>query len=237
MLNTELLTEILDLSALPDRIAAIRTRLAGRIAFTTSLGLEDQVITDAIARSGAAIDIVTLETGRLFPETLQLLDETQRHYGLDIKQFGPADTDIAAYKKKYGLNGFYESIEARKACCHFRKVVPLGWALDGASGWITGIRQSQSDNRQSMKFAEHDADRNLLKLNPLIDWSAEQVESYIAAHGVPVNTLHARGYPSIGCEPCTRAIKPGEHERAGRWWWENENTQECGLHVAAAENG
>ncbi|TCL75997.1 phosphoadenylyl-sulfate reductase [Rhizobium sp. BK251] len=206
--------------------------LGGRAVFTTSLGIEDQLITAEIGTHRLPIDVATLQTGRLFPETLALIDETESQYDIHIARYEPAKADIDAYAAKYGLNGFYESVEARHACCGVRKLKPLARALEGATVWITGLRRGQSANRLETPFAEYDAERHLLKVNPLADWDIEAIKAYVAENSVPVNPLHARGYPSIGCEPCTRAIKPGEPERAGRWWWENDEKRECGLHVA-----
>ena len=213
---------------------ALVAALGGRAVFTTSLGIEDQVITAAIGTDRLAIDVVTLETGRLFKETVDLIDETEGQYGITITRYVPVQDDIDAYAAQYGLNGFYESVEARHACCSVRKLKPLARALEGASFWITGLRRGQSGNRADTPFAEFDAERNLIKINPLADWDIDRIKAYVADHAVPVNPMHARGYPSIGCEPCTRAIKPGEPERAGRWWWENDEKRECGLHVAEA---
>jgi thioredoxin-dependent adenylylsulfate APS reductase len=212
----------------------IVAELEGRAVFTTSLGIEDQVITAAIGLDRLPIEIATLDTGRLFPETAALIGETEDRFGIEIRRFHPEKDDIDAYAAKYGLNGFYESVEARHACCHVRKLVPLAKALSGARFWITGLRRGQSGNRASTPFAEYDAERDLIKVNPLADWSIEQINAYVEAESVPTNPLHKRGYPSIGCEPCTRAIKPGEPERAGRWWWENDEKRECGLHVPEA---
>lgn len=208
--------------------------LDGRAVFTTSLGIEDQVITAAVGLGGLPIEVSTLETGRLFQETVDLIAETEERFGIAIKRFHPRQDDIDAYTAKYGLNGFYESVEARHACCHVRKLVPLAEALSGARFWITGLRRSQSGNRAATPFAEYDTERDLIKVNPLADWSIEDINAYVEAESVPTNPLHKRGYPSIGCEPCTRAIKPGEPERAGRWWWENDEKRECGLHVPEA---
>ena len=214
--------------------------LAGRLAlaaelghavFTTSLGIEDQVITAAIGTHRLPIEVSTLETGRLFKETVDLIGETEERYGIAIRRFVPEQDDIDAYAAQYGLNGFYDSVEARHACCHVRKLKPLAKALAGADIWITGLRRGQSGNRATTPFAEYDAERGLLKINPLADWDIETIKAHVAAEAIPVNPLHGRGYPSIGCEPCTRAIKPGEPERAGRWWWENDEKRECGLHV------
>lgn len=218
---------------LTERLAFV-AELSGRAVFTTSLGIEDQVITAAIGTDRLAIDVVTLETGRLFKETVDLIDETESQYGITITRYVPEQDDIDAYAAKYGLNGFYESIEARHACCGVRKLKPLARALEGASFWITGLRRGQSGNRADTPFAEFDAERNLIKINPLADWDIERIKAYVADNAVPVNPMHTRGYPSIGCEPCTRAIKPGEPERAGRWWWENDEKRECGLHVHEA---
>ena len=206
--------------------------LGGRVVFTTSLGIEDQVIVAEIGNHRLPIDIATLQTGRLFPETLALIDETESQYDIHISRYEPEKVDIEAYAAQYGLNGFYESVEARHACCGFRKLKPLARALAGATVWITGLRRGQSANRVETPFAEYDEERHLLKVNPLADWDIDTIRAYVTDNSVPVNPLHARGYPSIGCEPCTRAIKPGEPERAGRWWWENDDTRECGLHVA-----
>ncbi|KKX28199.1 phosphoadenylyl-sulfate reductase [Rhizobium sp. LC145] len=218
--------------------------LAGRLAlaaelgnavFTTSLGIEDQVITAAIGTHRLPIEVSTLETGRLFKETVDLIGETEERYDITIRCFTPEQDDVDAYVAQYGMNGFYDSVEARHACCHVRKLKPLAKALSGAEVWITGLRRGQSGNRASTPFAEYDAERNLIKINPLADWDIEMIRAHVASEAIPVNPLHARGYPSIGCEPCTRAIKPGEPERAGRWWWENDEKRECGLHVHEAE--
>lgn len=220
----------LDLSGRLALVAAF----GGRAVFTTSLGIEDQVITAAIGLARLPIEVSTLETGRLFKETVDLIGETEERFGLSIKRFRPEQDDIDAYAAKYGLNGFYESVEARHACCHVRKLVPLAKALSGATFWVTGLRRGQSGNRAATPFAEYDAERDLIKVNPLADWSLADIDAYVEAEAVPTNPMHKRGYPSIGCEPCTRAIKPGEPERAGRWWWENDEKRECGLHVPEA---
>ncbi len=224
-LNKQL--ESLDLG---DRLALV-SGLEGKVVFTTSLGIEDQVITAAIGSANLGIEVSTLETGRLFSETVALVDETEETYGILIKRFYPEQDDIDAFAAKYGMNGFYDSVEARHACCGARKVKPLARALEGASFWITGLRRGQSGNRADTPFAEADLDRGLIKINPLADWGIETIRAHVERQAIPVNPLHARGYPSIGCEPCTRAIKPGESERAGRWWWENDEKRECGLHV------
>lgn len=205
-----------------------------KIVFSTSLGAEDQVITDAIARLKLPISIFTLDTGRLFPETEALIAQTEQQYQIEITRFRPNAEDVKAYIDQFGLNGFYDGIEQRKKCCHIRKVEPLNRALKGAKIWITGLRQQQSEFRQALDFLQLDAERQIIKFNPLLDWSSETLWQTIKNQAIPTNVLHTQGYPSIGCEPCTRAIKPGEDERAGRWWWENpeQSKQECGLHVA-----
>jgi phosphoadenosine phosphosulfate reductase len=218
---------------LADRLA-LAANLGERVVFTTSLGIEDQVITHVIGSNRFDIDVVTLETGRLFAETVQLIADTEERYGMTIKRYFPEKADLDAYAAQYGLNGFYDSVEARHACCGVRKVKPLARALAGATVWVTGLRRSQSGNRADTPFVEYDTERNLLKVNPLADWSIEEINGLVKNEAVPINPLHARGYPSIGCEPCTRAIKPGEPERAGRWWWENDEKRECGLHVPEA---
>lgn len=220
---------------LPGRILRIAT--LGRAVFTTSLGLEDQVLTSLIAATGAGLRIVTLDTGRLFGETEALIAETEARYGLSIEVFKPWKEDVDGFAALYGMNGFYDSVEARHACCHARKLRPLGRALADADIWVTGLRRGQSGNRANAPLAEWDADRGLLKINPLADQSLQTLRARAGADEVPVNPLHAKGYPSIGCEPCTRAIKPGEPERAGRWWWEQDERRECGLHLSASVSG
>ncbi len=219
--------------SLEERLAFV-AGLEGSAVFTTSLGIEDQVITAAIGTAKLDITVSTLETGRLFNETVALIDRTEETYGILIKRYHPDQADIDAYAARYGLNGFYESVEARHACCGVRKLKPLARALEGASFWITGLRRGQSGNRATTPFAEADLERGLIKINPLADMEIETINARVAERDIPINPLHARGYPSIGCEPCTRAIKPGEPERAGRWWWENDEKRECGLHVAEA---
>lgn len=221
--------------ALPGRI--LRIASLGRTVFTTSLGLEDQVLTSIIAETRADIRIVTLDTGRLFAETETLIGDTEARYGLSIEVFRPWKDEVEGFVALYGMNGFYDSVEARHACCHARKLQPLGRALANADIWVTGLRRGQSGNRANAPLAEWDADRSLLKINPLADQSLDALQARAKADDVPVNPLHARGFPSIGCEPCTRAIKPGEPERAGRWWWEQDERRECGLHLSASVSG
>ena len=222
------------IAGLEERIALIGTQMAagraGPAAFSTSLGLEDQAVLHAIASAGAKIDVFTLDTGRHFPETLDTIEASEQRYGLKIRVIAPEAADVQALVARDGINGFRASVEARKACCEMRKVRPLRRALAGAGGWITGLRRGQSSGRGDVPFVEFDAAFGLLKFNPIADWSLEQLDAYISAHDIPVNALHAKGFPSIGCQPCTRAILPGEDIRAGRWWWENMDGKECGLH-------
>ena len=223
----ERLAGIADLTA---RLRFIAKALPGRIAFSTSLSIEDQAILHAIAASAVRIDVFTLDTGRLFPETLETLADSELRYDMSIRVLAPEASDVEALFERDGVLGFRQSVEARKACCHVRKVLPLMRGLAGASGWITGLRREQSAGRAEVPFAAWNETHKLVKLNPLADWPLDKLESYIAANDIPVNPLHTRGFPSIGCQPCTRAIRPGEDIRAGRWWWENEDGKECGLH-------
>lgn len=218
------------LQDLEERITAIRAAIRGRIVFSTSLGIEDQVILDAIASSGAEIDVLTLDTGRHFPETLETIRDSELKYGLKIQVVSPDKGDVDGLVARDGVFGFRNAVENRIACCDVRKVRPLNRALEGADGWITGMRRAQSQGRGETPFATFEGAQGLVKTNPLADWSLERVEAFVKTKSVPVNALHARGYPSIGCQPCTRAIQPGEDIRAGRWWWENEDGKECGLH-------
>jgi thioredoxin-dependent adenylylsulfate APS reductase len=219
--------------SLAERLAAIREGIDGAIVFTTSFGLEDQVILHHICDARLDIDVVTLDTGRLFPETYAVWEETERRYGRRIRAIYPHQAALEELVAAQGINGFYYAKQARIACCDVRKVEPLKRALAGAQGWITGLRAEQSADRAKVGVATADRERNLLKFNPLIDWSRQALEEFASAHEVPVNALHQRGFLSIGCAPCTRAVRPGEPERDGRWWWEDGSKKECGLHVAA----
>jgi phosphoadenosine phosphosulfate reductase len=214
-----------------DRLAALRAGVTGRIVFTTSFGLEDQVLAHLIFAGRLDIEVATLDTGRLFPSTYRVWEETERRYGVRIRVFHPEPAALAAFVAEAGIDGFYQSKDARLGCCHVRKVEPLARALAGAAAWVTGLRADQSAGRGSVELADWDVERQLIKFSPLFDWPRARVADFCAAEGVPVNALHALGYPSIGCEPCTRAVAPGEPERAGRWWWENDEARECGLHL------
>jgi len=202
----------------------------GRIAFATSLGAEDQVIAEMIAGIDPAMKIFTLDTGRLFQETYDLLDITQKKYGLKIEVCFPDAMDVEEMVNTHGINLFYERVENRKLCCFIRKTEPLTRALQGMDAWVCGLRRDQSVTRQEIKSVEWDSIQKKIKVNPLASWNIEQVWGYIHAHKIPYNTLHDKGYPSIGCLPCTRAVQPGEDIRAGRWWWESPENRECGLH-------
>jgi phosphoadenosine phosphosulfate reductase len=214
---------------LDEALIALRQRFDGKITFSTSLGLEDQVITDAIFRNGLDIEVFTLDTGRNFKETYDTLDATRKKYGQTIKTYYPETAAIEHYVTIKGINAIYESVENRKECCTIRKIEPLNRALKGAQVWITGLRAAQSSFRADMGLFENDAQRDLVKFNPLLNTTTAQLWGYIRQHDIPFNPLHEQGFPSIGCAPCTRAITEGEDERAGRWWWESHN-QECGLH-------
>jgi phosphoadenosine phosphosulfate reductase len=199
--------------------------------FASSLAVEDMVLTDLILKAGLPIGIFSLDTGRLHADTLAVLDAVKAKYGYEIAVFRPDAAAVEAYVSQKGLNAFYDGVEQRRECCHIRKVEPLGRALAGKRAWITGQRRAQSATRATLAVQEEDAAHGMAKFNPLADWSEQDVWDYIRANGVPYNALHDRGYPSIGCEPCTRAIQPGEDVRAGRWWWENPESKECGLHL------
>lgn len=203
---------------------------AGKICFATSLGAEDQVILHMIATEGLPIRIFTLDTGRLFPETYDLLEKSCLRYKVPIEIYFPDYQEVEKMVNERGINLFYDSIENRKLCCSVRKTKPLQRALAGMELWITGLRREQALTRHEAALFEWDAVNNLYKLNPLIDWTTQQVWDYIHQQGIPYNLLHDKGFPSIGCQPCTRAVMPGEDIRAGRWWWENPDSKECGLH-------
>lgn len=203
----------------------------GEVALASSLSAEDMVLTHMIAKGALPISVFTIDTGRLHEETLSLIPAAREKLGVGIEVFTPRADSVATYVRDHGANAFYESLELRKSCCHIRKVEPLERALKGKRGWVTGQRRDQAVTRTELPEQEHDDARGMEKFNPLADWSWEDVLAYAAAFDVPINPLHARGYISIGCEPCTRAIRPGEDPRAGRWWWENSDSKECGLHV------
>ena len=213
---------------------ATLTRVAADFSpavFASSLAAEDMVLTDLILRAKLGIGIFTLETGRLHAETLAMLDKIEQAYGYKVTPYRPDAAAVDAYVSQNGKNAFYDSIDMRKECCRIRKIEPLNRALAGNKSWVTGQRRAQSVTRAELPVQEDDPAHGMTKFNPLADWSEQDVWDYIHANKVPYNALHDQGYPSIGCEPCTRAIQPGEDVRAGRWWWENPDTKECGLHM------
>lgn len=216
------------------RLRLLRDLVPGRLCLTNGFGIEGQLLTAHAAGLGDAIAVMTLDTGRLFPESRDLWRRTEQSLGVSIAAFAPAPGAVAALVERDGADGFYDTVAKRRACCDTRKVEPLSRALDGAAAWITGLRTEQSPGRKGVSFAVADAARGLLKINPLYDWTRAEVLAELAARDIPVSALEARGYRSVGCEPCTRAVRPDEPERAGRWWWEDEGSaKECGLHTPA----
>ncbi len=212
-------------------LAWIERRFGARAAIASSFGVEDMVLIDLARTHAPSVRLFTLDTGRLPPETYELMDVVRRRYGLEIETFFPERERVEALESTKGYFSFKESIEARKECCGIRKVEPLKRALAGREAWVTGLRREQSVTRTEVQVVERDASHGLIKLNPLVRWSSREVWTHVKERGVPYNVLHDRGYPSIGCAPCTRAVKPYEDERAGRWWWESAENRECGLHV------
>lgn len=205
-----------------------------RLTFSTSFSFEDQVITDLIHQSAVPVSIFTLDTGRLFPETYSTWSRTLEKYRLPIRAYYPDEEAIQNFVTANGPNAFYEAVAFRQQCCGIRKVAPLKKALQGKAVWVTGLRAQHSLNRSDLDILEWDEVNQIIKYNPLLHWTTEQVRQYVNGHNVPYNSLHDRGFVSIGCAPCTRAVKPGEDFRAGRWWWEEADKKECGLHVHGA---
>ncbi len=229
---------------LDSKVSQLR-ELLGRIerdfapaAFANSFGAEDMVLTHLIASEFKGIEIFTLDTLRLPKETHTLMDAARKKYGFRLRTLTPLFEVVEDFEARNGKFSMYDSVENRKSCCYIRKVEPLNRALALKKAWLTGLRREQAPSRHDLTESEFDADHKLTKFNPLIDWTEDDVWTYLRAHDVPVNAMHAKGYPSIGCEPCTRAVKPGEDPRAGRWWWESEaGKKECGLHVKAIDVG
>ncbi|MGP1500597.1 phosphoadenylyl-sulfate reductase [Bergeyella cardium] len=224
--------DIQHLEELPlvEALRYIAAKTTGKVVFSTSLGQEDQIITDAIFKNDIPIEVFTLDTGRLFNEHYELLAMNNAKYKGKIKVFFPDPEDVERFVNEKGINAFYHSVENRKECCFIRKVKPLNRALKGAEVWVTGLRAEQSENRENLPIIEWDEERTLYKFNPLIRWTYQEVLSYIAEHKIQDLPLHRKGYISVGCQPCTRPIMEGENPRAGRWWWE-ESKKECGLHT------
>ncbi|MEL7587899.1 MAG: phosphoadenylyl-sulfate reductase [Prolixibacteraceae bacterium] len=214
-----------------ETLRELASRFEGKIVFTTSFGIEDQVVTDMIFKNDLPVKVVTLDTGRLFEETYKVYSRTLEQYQKPIYAYYPDAGHLEEFIAEKGPNSFYLSVENRKMCCHIRKVEPLRRALEGMACWITGIRASQSNNRENMEFFDWDDAFSIVKYNPLLKWELEDCREYVKTNHVPYNVLHDRGFVSIGCAPCTRAIQPGEDFRAGRWWWENNSKKECGLHA------
>jgi len=228
--NIEEIASIIHTLSPIDGLKYLSDLFPGDVVFSSSLGQEDQVITQMIAEHQMDIRIFSLDTGRLFPETLDLLARTEQKYKTRIKLYYPTTSSVEELVSIQGINGFYESAEKRKNCCYVRKVEPLKRALQGAVIWVTGLRADQNANRSQMNKLEWDDVNKVIKYNPLLDWSFDEMIDYIHTHKIPYNPLHDKGFISIGCAPCTRAIAPGEDPRAGRWWWENSK-KECGLHI------
>lgn len=223
-----------ELTSLVNATKATLARIAtdfSPAALASSLAAEDMVLTDLILRNALPIAIFTLDTGRLHAETLEMLVRIKDRYGYQITVWKPQQAAVQEYVERHGLNAFYDSVELRHKCCHIRKVEPLQRALAGQRAWLTGQRRSQSVTRGGLAIEEYDATHRIAKFNPLAKWSEQDVWDYIHAHHVPYNPLHDQGYRSIGCAPCTRPVGPGEDVRAGRWWWEQPESKECGLHV------
>lgn len=214
-----------------EALAVLAELFPGEVVFSTSLGYEDQVISDLIYRNAVAIKVFTLDTGRMFNETYLTLQKTNNRYDTKIQVYYPQTTAVENLVSEKGPLSFYDSLENRKECCFIRKVEPLNRALKGAKIWVTGIRAEQSGNRQDMPQLEWDEAHQLFKFHPILHWSFEKVKEYVKVYNVPYNPLHDKGFVSIGCAPCTRAIREGEDFRAGRWWWEDESKKECGLHA------
>ena len=232
-MNTEianLLTTIETLSE-TEILALITEKYPGEVVFSTSFGMEDQVITDFILKNSFDVKIFTLDTGRLFYETYTTWEQTNEYYHTKITPYYPEAQAIEEYVQNNGINAFYNSVALRQTCCHIRKVEPLRRALAGNKIWITGLRAEQSPHRQQMPMVEWDESNQIIKVHLLLHWKTQEVLSFLRNHGIPYNPLHDKGYPSIGCAPCTRAVREGEDFRAGRWWWENKTNKECGLHL------
>lgn len=204
----------------------------GKFVFSSSMGTEDQVITHMLTEITGKPPIFTLDTGRLFYETYDLIDKTNKRYGISIRVFFPDTGRVEEMVNSKGINLFYQSVEDRRLCCHIRKIEPLLRALKDHEVWVTGLRREQSPTRHDLQVAQWDETHRIIKVNPLLEWTEAQVWDYINTHNIPYNALHKKGYPSLGCQPCTRAIMPGEDVRAGRWWWEQPQSKECGLHLS-----
>lgn len=230
-MNNNFLNQLSQIKNLEDGLRFLSQNTEDKIVFSTSFGIEDQVISHAIfSQKLQNIETFTLDTGRLFPETYAVWDKTLLQYNQPIRVYYPDADKLESYVNTNGINGFYNSVEQRKECCHIRKVVPLQRAVKDSKIWITGLRAQQSDNRNNLQIIQWDEQNQLYKYNPLLHWTTDEVVYYLKQKGVPYNTLHDQNFISIGCAPCTRAVKNGEDFRAGRWWWEDQSKKECGLH-------
>lgn len=219
--------------SIAETIRQLDNEFPGRVVFSSSFSYEDQVITHEILSNNIPVTIFTLDTGRLFPETYSVWNSTNERYNTRIVPYYPQHALLEKFVSEKGPNSFYESVENRKDCCYIRKVEPLKRALEGKAVWITGLRAEHSPSRQDLTVFEWDEGNKVIKYNPILHWTTAQVKEYISNNDVPYNSLHDKGFISIGCAPCTRAIRPGEDFRAGRWWWEDASKKECGLHVHA----
>lgn len=224
------------IASLDDKVRATVEQLRqavrdyGKVVYSNSLGAESMVLTDLIWTQVPSIDIFSLDTGRLHEETYSLLERLERRYQRRVRLVYPNPQELESYTAENGINGFYNSVEQRQSCCHIRKVEPFRRAIAGAGAWVTGVRREQSATRAQAKAVEFDAPNGLYKVSPILDWTHDDIWAYIRAHKLPYNPLHDQGFPSIGCAPCTRAVEPGADSRSGRWWWENSDVKECGLH-------
>jgi phosphoadenosine phosphosulfate reductase len=221
---------LINKDSITDSIRSLCDQFPGKVIFTTSFGLEDQVLTHLICSNHFPVKIVTLDTGRHFEETYKVFSRTIEKYDINIETLHPDATELSGLLKQKGPFSFYESVENRKECCHIRKVKPLRKALVGFEVWITGLRSEQSESRENISLIELDENYGIFKYNPLLNWTMEEVRATVNENHIPYNILHDRGFPSIGCSPCTRAVREGEDVRSGRWWWENNSNKECGLH-------
>ncbi len=221
----------LDGFPIEDQLKKLVSLFPEKVIFTTSLGIEDQVITHKLFSNNIDVKVITLDTGRLFPQTYDVFSNTIIKYNKKISVYFPEYESVEKMITEKGPFSFYQSVENRKECCRIRKVVPLNRALKGMECWISGIRAEQSDDRNNMDWLEYDKSKNLYKFYPLFNWTFDDIKNFVKENNVPYNSLHDKGFVSIGCEPCTRAVKPGEDFRSGRWWWENDGPKECGLHI------
>ena len=232
MQQAKLKNQLIGLS-IEKQLMELTSLFQGKIIFTTSLGIEDQVITHIIFSNNLNIKVATLDTGRLFPQTYNVISNTIIKYNKKIDVYFPEYEAVEKLVTEKGPYSFYQSVVNRKECCGIRKIIPLNRALANMECWISGIRAEQSENRSKMDWIEYDEHKGMFKFYPLFSWSMNEVISFIKENNIPYNALHDKGFVSIGCEPCTKAIKPGEDFRAGRWWWENDGSKECGLHSKA----